>query len=167
MVLPYYEWEFETGGRPPTPVGRHCHRGPMIDVEITMSQPFSYMVNYELLRARLLQYIVDIDNVSVQTREVVLRVLNNIFAPMFARLTPRTAELQVLICEKRNALDIEADLASLNPFFIEAARGLFDYGLPQQQVDLLLSSLESNSAIVRVAGKCATILVAAYMEMDN
>jgi len=162
-----YFWEFETGGRPVDYTGRHCHRGPMIDVEIVMAQPFVYMVNLELLRARLLSKIVSIDNTAVQTREVVLRVLNNILAPIFARLTPRTAELQVLICEKRNALDIESDLASLNPFYLEAATSLKTYGLPQQQVDLLTTALNSNSPIIRVAGKCAVVLVASYLELDN
>jgi len=146
--------------------GRHCHRGPMIDVEIVMAQPFVTMANLELLRARLLSKIVSLDNTAVQTREVVLRVLNNILAPIFARLTPRTAELQVLICEKRNALDIEADLVALNPFYLEAAISLKTYGLPQQHVDLLTTALNSNSPVIRVAGKCAVILVASYLELD-
>lgn len=162
-----YEWEFETGGRPIDPIGRVCHRGPMIDVEIVMSQPFTYMGHLETLRKRLLIRIVDIDNAAVQTREVVLRVLNNILAPIFARLTPQTKDLQVTICEKRNSLDIESDLSALNPFYLEGAKSFLRYGLPQQHVELLVSSLNSNSPVVRVAAKCATILVAAYMEMDN
>jgi hypothetical protein len=162
-----FEWEFEVGGRPVNYIGRHCHRGPMIDVEITMSQPFSYLSELEILRARLLDKIVTVDNSSVQTREVVLRVLNNTLAPIFARLTPRTEELQVLICEKRNSLDIESDLVMLNPFYLEGAKSLLRYGLPQQQIDLLVSALTSNNPVLRVAGKCATVLVASYIELDN
>ena len=161
-----FDWHFFTEGRPIGPIGRRCHRGPMIDVEIVMSQPFTYMTPYNTLRQRLLNSVVDTDLKTVQTREVVLRTINNELGPMFVRLASQKKSLQVLICEKRDSIEIENDLTNLNPFYIDAARQLFDYGLPQQQVDLLLSALTSNSPILRVAGKCAVVLVAAFTEMD-
>jgi hypothetical protein len=161
-----YIWEFFTGGRPVDPLGRRCHRGPMIDVEITMSRPFTYMVPYNTLRQRLLNSVVDTDNVAVQTREVVLRSLNTELGPMFLRLASRKKSLQALICEKKNSVIIEQELRDLNPFYLDAARQLYDYGLPQPQVDLLVEALTSNSPVLRVAGKCAAILIAAFTEMD-
>lgn len=161
-----FDWHFFTGGRPVNPVGIQCHRGPMIDVEIVMSRPFSYAVPYNTLRQRLLNAVVDTDLVAVQTRETVLRSLNTQLGPMFLRLAPQKDALQVLICEKRNSIEVENDLVDLNPFYLDAAKQLFDYALPQQQVDLLVASLTSNSPILRVAGKCATILIASFTEMD-
>jgi len=161
-----FDWHFFTEGRPPGPIGRRCHRGPMIDVEVVMSRPFTYMIPYNTLRKRLLDHIVDTELVAVQTREVVLRSLNTELGPMFLRLAPRKKGLQVPICEKRNSIDIEKDLEYLNPFYLNAAQQLFDYGLPQQQITLLVAALKSNSPILRVAGKCAVILIAAFTEMD-
>lgn len=161
-----FVWHFFTGGRPVNPVGIRCHRGPMIDVEVVMSRPFTYMVPYNTLRQRLLNAVVDTNLVAVQTREVTLRSLNTLLGPIFLRLAPQKKSLQVLICEKRNSVDIDNELSDLNPFYLDAARQLFDYGLPQQQVDLLVAALTSNSPVLRVAGKCAVILVAAFTEMD-
>lgn len=161
-----YSWRFYTGGQTLNPTGRVCHRGPMIDVERVMSQPFRYMAPYETLRVRLLENIVNTDLVAVQTRETVLRTINSSLCPIFARLYSQKDALQTLICEKRNATDIESDLSALAPFYASAARGLVDYPVPQQQVDLLLAALESASPLLRVAGKSAVILLAAYIEMD-
>lgn len=162
-----FTWYFFTSGRPVDPVGRACHRGPMIDVEIVMSQPFTYMAPFNTLRKRLLDAIVDTDKVAVQTREIVLRSLNTSLGSIFVRLAPQKKDLQVLICEKRNSNDIEADLLSLAPFYLDAANQLFDYGLPRRQIDLLEAALESNSPVLRVAGKCAVILIASLYELDN
>lgn len=161
-----YDWSFFTGGRPIYPEGRRCHRGPMIDVEIVMSQPFVRMSDWNYLRARVEKAIVDIDLVAVQTRETVLRSLNNQLGPIFERLASQKKDLQVLICEKRNSVDIERDLQDLNPTFVAYLPKLFDCGVQKQHIDLLLSAIKSNSVIMRVAGKAATILLVSFIEMD-
>lgn len=160
-----YEWSFFTEGRPLTPEGRRCHRGPMIDVEIVMSQKFVVMSGWERLRARVEKDIVDTDLVAVQTRETVLRSLNNQLGPIFQRLASQKKFLQVLICEKRNSVDIERDLQDLNPVFVEMIPTLMAQGVQKQHADLLLSAVKSNSVIMRVAGKAATILLVSFMEM--
>jgi hypothetical protein len=138
----------------------------MIDVEITMSQPFVVMSDWDKLRARVEKAIVDTDLVAVQTRETVLRSLNNQLGPIFQRLASQKKDLQVLICEKRNSVDIERDLQDLNPVFVEKIPQLVMLGVQKQHTDLLLSALRSNSVIMRVAGKAATILLVSFMEMD-
>lgn len=161
-----FTWHFYTGANVLTPAVRRCHRGPMIDVELVMSVPFTYMHTFNTLRVRLLEDVVDSVLLPVQTREVVLRSLNTLLGPMFARLTPQKQALQVLICEKRDSTDIEADLIELVSFYLSAAKSLYSFGVPQQQIDLLVAALESNSPVMKVAGKCAVILLAAYIEMD-
>lgn len=160
-------WHFYTSAAPiVTPRLRRCHRGPMIDVERTMSVPFQYMTQFNTLRKRLLDYVVDSIQLPVQAREISLRSLNTLLGPMFVRLSPQKKSLQVFICEKRDSPSIEADLLDLAPFYISAAQELYSYSIPQQQIDLLVAALESNSPVMRVAGKCATILLIAFIEMD-
>jgi hypothetical protein len=161
-----YDWSFFTEGRPIFPEGRRCHRGPMIDVEIVMSKPFLMMSDWDYLRARVEKAIVDINLVTVQTRETVLRSLNNQLGPIFQRLASQKKELQVLICEKRNSVDIERDLQDLNVVFIEKLPTLISRGVQKQHIDLLLAAIKSNSVIMRVAGKAATILLVSFIEMD-
>jgi hypothetical protein len=139
----------------------------MIDVEEVMSSTYVYMAPYTTLRKRLLDHVVDSVDVAVQTREVVLRTLHSQYGPIFARLTPQLPLLEVDICEKRNSLDIEADLADLNPFYREALRELRDYRVPVQHLVQLDSALTSHSPILRVAGKCAMILLTSYLELDS
>jgi len=139
----------------------------MIDVEIVMSQPFVYLVAYNTLRKRLLDNIVDVMSFPEQTREIVLRTINSTLGSIFVRLDPQKEQLQVPICEKRGALDIEEDLTNLQSFYLDGAKKLVNYGVIPQHVTLLESSLVSNNAALRVAGKCATILMAAFIEMDN
>lgn len=162
-----YDWAFYTEGRPLDPEGRRCHRGPMIDVEIVMSRPFVRMADWNHLRARVETAVVSTELVAVQTRETVLRSLNNQLGPIFARLTPQKKFLQVLICEKRNSVDIERDLQDLNPVFVEKIPQLIPLGIQRQHTDLLLSAVKSNSVIMRVAGKAATILLVSFMEMGT
>lgn len=138
----------------------------MIDVEIVMSKPYSVMSDWNYLRARVEKAIVDTSLVAVQTRETVLRSLNNQLGPVFQRLAAQKKELQVLICEKRNSVDIERDLQDLNTVFVDKLPGLIPLGVQKQHIDLLLAAVKSNSVIMRVAGKSATILLVSFMEMD-
>ena len=161
-----FTWHFYTGTHTINPVPRRCHRGPMIDVEQTMAVPFRYMTPYNTLRKRLMDDIVDSVLIAVQTREIILRTLNTLLGPMFARLAPQKKSLQVIICEKRTSTAIEDDLLDLAPFYLGAAQDLSNYAIPPQQIDLLVSAIQSKSPIMRVAGKCATILLIAFIEMD-
>jgi hypothetical protein len=162
-----FTWHFYTGPQGNITPGRRCHRGPMIDVESVMAVPYGLMAKYSTLRKRLLDHVVNSIEPPVQTREVVLRTLNSQYGPIFARLTPQAPLLEVDICEKRNSLDIEADLVALNPFYREAARSLSEYRVPVQHLAQLDTALTSNSPILRVAGKCATILLISYIELDS
>ncbi len=139
----------------------------MTDVEVVMSTPFQYLGHYNLLRKRLLDSVTDSTLLSVQTREIVLRSLNTLLGPMFARLTPRKKSLQALICEKRTSPVIAADLGEVTAFYTSAAKELVSYNVPTQQVELLVAALESNSPIMQVAGKCATVLLMSFIEMDH
>ncbi len=161
-----FTWHFYTGAHVINPGVRRCHRGPMIDVEHIMAAPFQHMAAYNTLRKRLLNDVVDSTTLAVQTREVILRSLNTLLGPMFARLASQKRALQVLICEKRDSTDIEADLVDLIPFYLGAVRELDTYAVPTQQIDLLVAALESNSPVMKVAGKCAVILLIAFIEMD-
>ena len=161
-----FTWHFYTLDTSADVSPRRCYRGSMIDVEQVMSVPFKYMTGYNTLRKRLLDDIVDTTLVAVQTREVVLRTLNSLIGPLFLRLTPQKKGLQVLICEKRNSIDIEADLVDLSPFYISAAKAFHNYNIPPQQIDLILAGLTSNSPVMNVAGKCAVVLLAAFIELD-
>lgn len=161
-----FTWHFYTGAQDIEPVVRRCHRGPMIDVEQTLSVPFTYMTTYNTLRVRLLEDVVDSILKPVQTREVVLRAINSLLGPMFYRLAAQKKALQVLICEKKDSISIETDLVDLNSFYLSAAQALSGFRVPSQQIELLVSALESKSPVMRVAGKCATILLAAFIEMD-
>ena len=159
-----YTWEFEVGGRPPTPLGRKCHRGPMIDIEVRMSQACLTIPDAERIRQHLFQYIVDINNPAVQTREVVLRVMNSNLRAMFLGLVPIAKELEVLICEKRNSLDIDNDVQYEDRFYSQVLATFVRYGTRPQHVDLISAALKSNSAIMRVAARCAIVLMVAYIE---
>ena len=161
-----YTWHFYTQTRRLNPIGRRCHRGPMIDVEVVMSTPFRYLGHFNLLRKRLLDSITDSTLLAVQTREVVLRSLNTLLGPMFARLAPRKKSLQALICEKRTSPVVLASLSDSLYFYPAAAKELVSYGVPSQQVDLLVAALESSSPIMQVAGQCATVLLMSFIEMD-
>jgi hypothetical protein len=138
----------------------------MIDVEIKMSQTFSTMSEWEYLRARVEAAIVSTPLVEVQTRETVLRALNSTLGPIFQRMAWQKDDLQVLICEKRNTVDIERDLQDLNVVFVKMLPRLSIHGVEKQHVDLLLAAVKSNSVIMRVAGKAATILLASFLELD-
>ena len=163
-----YEWEFDTSGRPPTPLGRACFRGPMIAVEQRMALPFTVTkasIDTELLRNRLLDHIVDTTLIAVRTRETVLRSLSSPVGPLFVKLTPLRSELQVLICEKRNSIDIDNDLLYLDPMFEKAALSFENYGIQRPSITMLVDALRSNSPVLRVAARCGVILTAAFIEL--
>lgn len=159
-----YTWEFEIGGRPLLPSGRKCHRGPMINIEVRMSQACLTIPEAERIRQHLLAHVVDINNAAVQTREVVLRVMNSNLRAMFLGLIPVAKELEVLVCEKRNSLDIDDEVKYEDQFYTQVLSTFARYGTRPQHVDLISAALKSNSAIMRVAARCAIVLMVAYIE---
>lgn len=161
-----YEWEFSTGGRPESLRGKKCHRGPMIDVEVRMASPFVTVSFLERERVKLTDALVDSTLWTVKTRDVVLRVMNGDLGSIFTRLYSQKKGLQALICEKRRALDIDNDVTWLDRSFISGNAHLLGYGIHEQHIALMRSALQSESPIQRVAGRCAVILVAAYLELD-
>lgn len=162
-----FSWHFYTGEYSINPTSRRCFRGPMIDVEIVMSKKFVRMSQYNVLRVALMRNIVDTDLVSVRTREIVLRTMNGLLGPIFSRLASKKESLQVIICEKKSSVSIDTDLKVHDLYFRTAIRDLRKYSVPEQQVQLILAAFESSSPVVRVAGRCATILLYSYIEMDN
>ena len=159
-----FTWYFWTKGRPVDPVGRVCHRGPMIPIEVTMSKAFSTMSNMEELRTRLLTHLVDTPLVAVQTREVVLRVLNSNLAAMYPALLPIQNSLKVLICEKRNSIPIDNELRPYDALWKDGIRTFGRYGVIDPHVELILSGIDSESPVYRTAARCSAILTAAYIE---
>lgn len=159
-----YIWEFYTEGRPVGPVGRKCHRGPMIPIEVTMSRPFTRISQMEELRTRLLTHLVGTPLVAVQTREAVLRVLNSNLAAMYPAILSIQESLKVLICEKRNSIPIDRELL---PYDTRCTNGVVtfkDYGVIEPHVQLILEGLDSQSPVYRIAARCSAILTAAYIE---
>lgn len=162
--MSFYTWEFTTTGRPIGPIGRKCYRGPMLPVEVTMSRPFIKMSHMETLRTRLLTHVVDTPLVAVQTREVVLRILNSNLAAMYLALLPIQKSLKQLICEKRNSIPIDQELLPFDAQWKAGVRTFINYGVIKPHIDLILEGLESQSPVFRTAARCSALLTAAYIE---
>ena len=161
-----FTWKFYTGEFSPALPERRCYRGPMIYVGWRMSRPWTVYPRQDHLRFLLLNSVTGSELKAVQTREVVLRVMNNILAPIFARLYPQKKGLQATICEKRSATLIENDLAQYQRKYMDLLRMLPPLQVPVQQKELLRNALESSNPALRVAGKCALVLLVSYMQMD-
>jgi hypothetical protein len=162
-----FTWRFHTSGNDALMPVKRCFRGPMIDVEQVMSRSFQYMKEYDHLRAKFLRAVVSTDNLAVQTRETLLRVIDANTAAVFLRLYQQRGPLHVLICEKRNSKAIDDDLADDMVFFQNGARAFAHYGLPLTEIDVLMTALVSNSPVLRVAGMASVVLLAAFLEMDH
>ncbi len=159
-----YVWEFNTEGRPEGPIGRKCHRGPMISIENTLSQPFTKMVRMENLRTRLLAQLVDSPLVAVQTREAVLRVLNSNFSAMYPALLTIQTSLRVLICEKKNSIVVDTALLPFDTQWKDEISTFTRYGVIEPHTSLILEGIDSESPIYRIAARCAAAITAAYIE---
>lgn len=139
----------------------------MTDLETLMSKPFTYLTEYNTLKQRLLDNIVDTTLVAVRTREITLRCINGSNQALFPRLYADKADLQARICEKKNSIDIYTALVKLLPFYISASNSLFSHGLSKQYIQTIQAALNSNSPVVVVEGMCAVILWAACLEYDT
>jgi hypothetical protein len=137
----------------------------MIDIELVMAQSFTVMTGAETLRKMLLEQLIDINLVAVQTRECILRTLNSNVGPLFTTVNPRQEDLKVLICEKKNTVVIDKALLVHDFQFKQGIESLESYGVTKMNVKVLLEALESSSAILRVAARCAFILSATLVEM--
>lgn len=162
-----YVWEFETAGRPLFPSARRCFRGPMIPLEVVMAAPFTVVTQAEMLRNRTLTHIVSSSLRPVQTREVILRTLHSNLASIFVDLVNQQKELEVLICEKRNSIPIDEELAQYDLLYRNIADSFSTFGLKKQYGDLFVSALNSTNAVLRVASRCAIIVMSATIEMNS
>jgi hypothetical protein len=162
-----YEWEFETAGRSATPPVRRCFRGPMIPIEVVMSRAFTRITQCEKLRNRTLDHIVSSTLRSVQTREVVLRTLHSNLAGIYVDLVNQQKELEVLICEKRNSIPIDSELLQYDLMYEEAANSFKLFGINKDYGDKFIAALKSSNAVLRVAARCAIVLMAANIEMRS
>jgi len=160
-----YIWYFNTSGSSVAEF-RNCHRGPMTDTEVRMARPFVTMASLEMLRVRLLESIADTELPAVRTRESVLRVVNSSIGPAVPSTYATRAQLQTIICEKRRSTVIDTAISAMPVSYVKGARQLKNYGTSQPTIDLILGALESNSAIMRVAGRCAVVLLCTLIEMD-
>lgn len=138
----------------------------MIDVEDRMSRACITIPEAERLRQHLLLRIVDINYPAVQTREVVLRTLNSNLNAIFSRLVNQREELQVTICEKKNSTILDEELKVLDRFYFQVISKFESYGMAPQHADMIKLGLQSNSAIMRVAARCAVVLTVAFIELD-
>jgi len=159
-------WEFFTTGRPEEAVGRACHRGPMIDVEVRMAQPFERLAYLEVLRKRLLDRVVGVRVPSVQTRETILRVLNSNVGPTFIDLNDQHEELKALICEKLNSVVIDRALQDWDFMFENGIQSLHNFEVSEQSIQIMLDALSSSNPVLRVAARCALVLCATLVEMN-
>ncbi len=162
-----FTWEFNTGTYPSTTELPLCHRGPMIDVEAVMSQPFGLLRAFNDIRALTLQNVVSVEYDAVRTREVLLRSINGFLGPVFVRLNNQRKRLQVRICEKRHSVDIDTALSPYDLRFQEAINIFPSHKIPKQHQDLFRSALRSNNAEIRVSGRCAVILLLSFIELDS
>ena len=159
-----YTWHFNTGGREVDPIPNRCHRGPMIPIEEVLAAPFVVMGDFEIFRSAVLARLVGTTQPAVQTRELLLRVINSSLISLFPELDTQREALKVLICEKRRSVDIESDLADITPFLNRTVALMPRTNQIEYAFDRIQDFMESNSPVSRVAGKCAIILYAAYRE---
>ena len=162
-----YEWEFETAGRPATPPVRRCFRGPMIPLELVMSRALSRVPMAEKVRNRTLDHIVSSSLRSVQTREVVLRTLHSNLSGIYVDLVNQQKELEVLICEKRNSIPIDNELRQYDLLYADAAKSFITFGLNKDYEDKFIAALKSSNAVLRVAARCAIVVMAANIQMRS
>lgn len=158
-------WEFETEGRSTVPAIRRCHRGPMLPVEIALSQPFAVLTTLNGLRRRVLGVITDTTEPAVRTREVLLRVLHSNVGSVFSDFKGVQADLEAIICEKRNSLDVAADLDFYRNEFINALQIMRGVRVSVEQMEIMYGALRSRNAIMRVAGYCSVVLLGAIVEI--
>jgi len=158
-------WEFETEGRSTVPAIRRCHRGPMLPVEIALSQPFTTLSTLNGLRRRALGVITDTTEPAVRTREILLRVLHSNVGSVFSDFKGVQADLEAIICEKRNSLDVAADLDFYRNEFIDALRTIRGVNVSVEQLEIMYGALRSRNAIMRVAGYCSVVLLGAIVEI--
>jgi len=139
----------------------------MLDIEQQLHVPFTKLVSLERLRRRVVSTIVDTELQAVQSREVVLRCLYNPVGSMFPELRVRRTELTAPICEKKNSIVLDGEYGDYYPFFVASVPEFRKYGLPKQHEELLRNALTGTSPIHRVAGVCASLLMAAYVEVGR
>jgi hypothetical protein len=137
----------------------------MLPVEIALSRSFSVLTKMNGLRSRVLGVIVDTTESAVRTREILLRVLHSNVGSVFSDYKGVQADLEAIICEKRNSLDVAADLDYYQREFVDVLRDLQAVNISKEQLDIIYGALRSKNAIMRVAGYCAVVLLGAIIEI--
>jgi hypothetical protein len=137
----------------------------MLPVEIALSRSFSVLTKMNGLRSRVLGVVVDTTESAVRTREILLRVLHSNVGSVFSDYKGVQADLEAIICEKRNSLDVAADLDYYQREFVDILRDLQAVNVSKGQLDIIYGALRSKNAIMRVAGYCAVVLLGAIIEI--
>jgi len=145
---------------------RNCYRGPMIPVEKILASSFIKLSAYDFLREALYNAIVNTDQPSVRTREIILRVLNSSHTAFFPKLYSQRKNLHVTICEKREAFDIYTDIEHLQLLYRNAVQSLIQFHIPENQLTILADAINSRDIIERISGICTAVLLMAYIEME-
>jgi hypothetical protein len=139
----------------------------MIPIEVVMSRAFTRVKQAEKIRNRTLDHIVSSTLRPVQTREVILRTLHCNLAGIYVDLVNQQKELETLICEKRNSIPIDNELRQYDLMYEEVANSFRSYGLNKDYGDKFVAALKSSNAVLRVAARCAIVVMAANIEMRN
>jgi hypothetical protein len=137
----------------------------MIPLEMVMAMPFTRVPNAELLRNRTLDHIVSSPLRAVQTREAILRTLHSNLSAIFVDLVNQQKTLEVLICEKRNSIPVDNELLQYALLYENVAKSFVTFGIKSTYVDLVIASLKSSNAVLRVAARCAIVILSAIIEM--
>jgi hypothetical protein len=137
----------------------------MIPLEMVMAMPFTRVPNSELLRNRTLDHIVSSPLRAVQTREAILRTLHSNLSAIFVDLVNQQKTLEVLICEKRNSIPVDNELLQYALLYENVAKSFVTFGIKSTYVDLVIASLKSSNAVLRVAARCAIVILSAIIEM--
>jgi hypothetical protein len=139
----------------------------MLPVEIAMSRSFTVLPELNVLRSRVLGVVADTTDPTVRTREVLLRVLHSNVGSVFSDYKLIQPDLEVIICEKRNSLEVAADLDYYQREFIQDLGYFGAIGVATEQLQIIYEAIRSNNAIMRVAGYCAAVLLGAIIEIRS
>ena len=162
-----YEWEFNTTGRAVVASTRKCHRGPMIPLEIVMSQAFRTYPEYNQIRKQMLNHVVDTTLVAVKTRDIILRVLHSNLNSVFVDLRNQQTDLEVVICERRNSVIIDKEMRVLDTQYSDGLDALKKMGVDVTYLDIVRSALNSNNVVYRVSARCAIVVLASIYELRS
>jgi hypothetical protein len=142
--------------------GVRYFRGPKTDLEFRITTRLTIFSQYEHLRTLLLESLTSTNNDTVQSRELVLRVMASELAPVFVKVI--TVDLSTDILEKIKVTEIEAKIKDQYIYFETILTDLITHGVPKAQTELIKNALQSETPKLRVAACCAIILLLILVE---